>query len=748
MYQAAPWDGLMSHLPGYALPGGGGLLAALAMLAYVMNEKGRGGRSGRRSNEELNREIERVVGGIGRGIGRYVAGRDLSGEPRSTATWWRSGALVDADRTPVADVAAIPPPRAPTPDEGEEIPFLKAAPPRRLPPALRALLAPFRAAWSVVSSMGRGLAAWTRWPHAARSLVRLAPIPAAWGIWRHPEPTQWALVGAAVAVLLVALTGPGGIGWWEPRTPTDDETMGPAVWAGVRQVLRLEEDERREKWLRLSPDLSAEDGRIVLRLPLTWMGGKEAMNALGHVIETRIPGEWAAHWERTGASQYVQWTRKPRPAEKPRLPEYVEWKSTGNRYEVFVGQAIEGDRVVDAVIRTQTATPHWGVGGDTGAGKSTVLYIPIVHGRQYGELVDILDTKQNSLIEAEGHSGIRVHKNVRASVAAFGEFMVSMMAAETAQGKYAPQGARDQLIPRILVIDELPTLIKLAYTWWRHGLKGKGAPPFLEWFSIILLQGRSANHRIVVGTQQFANAFFGGTMERSQIGTKIIVGLQDRVSWGVAFGQSTPVIQFDTGVKGRGAFSDKRQTPDGESLFVREIQPSYITPRVAELLAACPPAPPWFDRGERAPWITTEVLREAHLTTAVLDFLPGGKYGPEASPAAVTPAAGGGIGAPSPSSARVTAAGVTVRVTAGVTASGESAAGAQDAELPETYSLAEACEAGIVPWKYGTARQYKKRSEERGIEFPEGITDGRTAYYTEAELTDWLARWKARDAQG
>ncbi|MGW2672372.1 hypothetical protein ACWC5F_30515 [Streptomyces sp. NPDC001272] len=740
MYLAAPWDHL-TDLPGYALPGGGGLLAALVLVAYVMNDKGKGGGKGR-PNEELNRAIERVVGGAVRGIGRYIGGRDLAGEPRSTATWWRSGALLDDEGTTLQDIASVPAPRVSEAGAKPAVQLSKAS--TALRPSV--LLVPFTAAWKVIASVGRALSAWARWPHAARSLVRLAPIPAGWGLWRHPEPTQWALAAALMLVILVAISGPGGLRWWSPRTPTDDETMGPAVWASVRQVLRLEEDERREKWLLLSPDLSAEDARIVLRLPVAWMGGKEGMNALDHVIATRIPGEWVAAWERTGASQYVQWTRKPKPAEKPRLPDFVEWKSTGNRYEVFVGLAIEDDEIVDVIIRTETATPHWGVAGDTGAGKSTLLYIPIVHARQYGDVVDILDTKQNSLIEAEGHSGVRVHKTVRSCVAAFGEFMVSMMAAESAQGKYAEQGARGQLVPRLLVIDELPTLIKLAYTWWRHGLKGKGAPPFLEWFSIILLQGRSSDHRIVVGTQQFANAFFGGTMERSQIGTKIMVGLQERVSWGVAFGQSTPVIRFDTEVKGRGVFSDKRQTPDGEHLYVRELQPSYITPRVSELLSQCPPAPAWHERGEMAPWITEEALREADLTTAVRSFLPGGKYGPDALPA-VTPGAGGAIGALSPSSAAVTAASVTGGVTAGVTAAAPAVGAAEDAALPETYSLAEACEEGILPWKYGTARQYKKRSEERGIAFPEGITDGRTSYYTEAELKDWLSRWQGQEAK-
>ncbi|MBQ0890839.1 hypothetical protein KBZ94_38985 [Streptomyces sp. RM72] len=62
--------------------------------------------------------------------------------------------------------------------------------------------------------------------------------------------------------------------------------------------------------------------------------------------------------------------------------------------------------------------------------------------------------------------------------------------------------------------------------------------------------------------------------------------------------------------------------------------------------------------------------------------------------------------------------------------------------MPPTYSLQQACEEGILPWKHSTARQYKKRAEARGITFPEGITDGRTTYYTEEELKDWLTRYQ------
>jgi hypothetical protein len=343
------------------------------------------------------------------------------------------------------------------------------------------------------------------------------------------------------------------------------------------------------------------------------------------------------------------------------------------------------------------------------------------------------------LIAAEGFSGVRIHKTVRECIGAFAEFLTSMMAAEAALEKGADEKIRQTLVSRTLVVDELPTLIKLAYTWYRYGLKGKGAPPFLDWLGIILLQGRSSEHYVVVGSQQFANAYFGGTMERAQIGFRITVGQQDRVSWGVAYGQSTPVIGYDSTIKGRGAFSDKRKHPETDHLYVREFQPCYITPEVPDLLAKCAQAPAWHDAGEMAPWITPELLAEVAEIAATGLFLPGGKYGPPLpSDAAVVCSAGAGVQQGPPSSQPVAGDLPHGHATGGATG----AAVIEEEDLPEIVSLAEAHMRGILPWKAATTRTYRKRAEARGIPFPEGVTDGQTSYYTQAELLDWLAKWQ------
>ncbi|MEV7420674.1 hypothetical protein [Streptomyces sp. NPDC089919] len=646
-------------------------------------------------------------------LARFLTGRDLRpGDPASSASWWCAGVPVERERT-AAELAADVDPA-----------FVKGA----------------SSAWAVVGA-GAGVWRWSCWPGAARVVVRLAVPGVAVAVWRGWWPAGAVVLGVLVVAAVVAVvTGPAVWGWWRPRPASASLVYGPGMWGAARPVLGVGERERRGKWLHLPADVAVPGARVVVRLPAGWPGGEAAKRALSAAVTDRLPGEWGETWHRADSAPFAEWVRKEPPKKVPKLPRSVDWKPTGDRYEIYVGQAVRGFDLEDVLIRTKSVTPHFGVAGLTGSGKSTVLYLGAVHARETGALVDILDTKQNSMTEAEGKSGVRVHKTPAECVAALGEFIMSMMAAEAAAGKNGDPALRQILVPRLMVADELPTFMKMALIWWKYQLKGKGVPPFAEWFSIGLLQGRSADHRFGVGAQQWANGYFGGTMERAQIGWKAQLGYCDSPSWAVAFGASTPVVSPDTTVPGRGVFADGRIDPETKGLWVREFQPAYIVPQVGARLDAVPPAPEWFDAGEPAPWITAETRAWAEAL-AIPDFLTGGRFGP-AQPVrggAVTLRPTVGVGVGRPRSEAVTGDGVTAEVTGGVTG----AAGSESRPAVELFSLAEACEAGILPWAHSTAKVYKGRSAERGVAFPEGAPDGRVTYYTRDELKDWLARWQA-----
>ncbi|MEU9983539.1 restriction endonuclease [Streptomyces sp. NPDC050856] len=67
-----------------------------------------------------------------------------------------------------------------------------------------------------------------------------------------------------------------------------------------------------------------------------------------------------------------------------------------------------------------------------------------------------------------------------------------------------------------------------------------------------------------------------------------------------------------------------------------------------------------------------------------------------------------------------------------------------DEQQEPLYTLAEAYEAGFVPWKPTTMRQYLGRSQRRGIPLPRSAWDGQAHHYTEEQLRTWLENWRAK----
>lgn len=67
-----------------------------------------------------------------------------------------------------------------------------------------------------------------------------------------------------------------------------------------------------------------------------------------------------------------------------------------------------------------------------------------------------------------------------------------------------------------------------------------------------------------------------------------------------------------------------------------------------------------------------------------------------------------------------------------------------DRQPEPLYTLVAAYEAGFVPWKPPTVRQYLLRSQRRGIPLPRSSWDGQAHHYTEAELRSWLKNWRAQ----
>ncbi|MER5890736.1 hypothetical protein ABT160_43535 [Streptomyces sp. NPDC001941] len=674
--------------------------------------------------------------GLARFAGRYLSGRELRGEARTNATFWRPG-TVDLDRLDVAELGSV-----------------AVAAPAYTPidwPALRkrwAMAAPDWAQWAVTGAtyagragaalyaalrtVWRGLGAWRRWRYAARAAARTAPLAALVGWALSPGWTIVALIAAVPVTLLIASTG--------GYRAADDEIYGPGIWAGLVQVLRLsEEDQERgaDHWLKVAKDVKASDAKITIRLPLYWLGAEGERAILALLIDSRLPGQWVAAYHQKGRRPYAEFTPKPAPIVPEPLPEYVKWEPTDDPYRIHFGETHDGP----AYVMTKNATPHIGISGETGSGKSTTAYMPLVNARIHGWLVTLIDPKQNSMVEAQGKSGVRYITETYECVMAIAEFFTSMMAAEKYNSRrFRDYQGTDKPIPRLLIIDELPSFRDFVAAWWKFICKERGFPPVLVWFQIILMQGRSSDHRVVVGTHQYALDVFGSTMARDQVGTKMVVGDTSEPSWNVAYGATTPRLHYDDTIMGRGVISTrgrkrKKMRPDGTPERVEEIQYAYLSPaEINDHLDRAPQAPAWFDRGDMAPWITPADIDKADSAGAVTSFLPGGEYDPYSLPADTE----GSTNKGAPRRRSKDHEGVSGAPVSGTVSAQQMAELverlADEEPVVQRYTLGQACTLGIIDRTHGAARQAKSDALKKGQEFPAGETIKNVTSYTVEEL--------------
>ncbi|GGO60147.1 hypothetical protein [Streptomyces lasiicapitis] len=707
-------DWIISILPGSAaelqLWGVCGI-ALLGILAGVgsrrlaaQGKKDRAGLDG--AAEMLGEGMTAAFGKVLDGGGRFISGQPLWGEPKTDATFLKSGAVLE---------------HAPMDMHGSAAKTADGDGLEQEPPARTTLLT--RYADKLPGWVQRAATSWQCWPGAARSAIRVGAVTTGAGVWISP------LLSLAAPPVVALLAGVITVVGRKGRARTDAQTYSSGLWAALVQVLRLssEDQARGEKhWMRLSDDLSGDTARVVIRLPLYWLGSEKERAALSHVVHSRLPGEWMASYIQRGRDPYVTFTPRPPAPPVPELPTRVEWIPSADPARVYVGETVRGPRYVD----TETETPHWGISGGTGDGKTTCLLMPVVHGRQHGALVDCITMKAAAFKDIEGESGIRVHKTGRQAVAALAEFYVSMKAAESLQG--TPAG--DQLPERILVIDEFASFVKSAKIWWKYGLKGKGMPPFEAWFHMILMQGRSAHHKVVIGAHTFTRELFGDTETRDLVGTKGIVGPASNPKWGVTYGLDAPRVDYRHDIKGRGVIGVTG------SQDIEEIQYAYITPFARDHLRRCTPAPDWHAQGQMAPWITDAALEEAEQELAIAEFLPAGAFmrGVTLVTGRVIPAAQPLSPRSEPSASQGTEGRIADDVTTHQPAHhGTYQADQAEASLLPVFSLKEACEAGLLPVTYGAARQRLARGRRVGVDLPEGVVADGVTYYTAKELLAW-----------
>ncbi|MFF5914303.1 hypothetical protein ACFY8R_11690 [Micrococcus luteus] len=635
---ATAWNWGSANLPG----GNFTMLGALLLLAVAADQAGKkkaGGTAtpGKGLGKGIVGLFKALWGGLVTlakavwGVVRFYGGRELRGEPRSTATFFKAGAPIG---TPVAQVVsmasvALAPPkvslvkprrRQPSPWARNAASWIEgyrgkgaAALDRAVRTALwlaraagkvwrflkavwRFLAAVYAFCAPVVATFARALGAWHCWPYAARGLARLGLTAALVGL-AVPAWRVWTIV------LLVLAVGAGlaAAHRFQPKPPGDDVVYGPKIWTILRADLGLPEDEPWENWLSLPERLAADGARIVIRLPWTFRGSELDRQNLGTLINSRVPGEWVARFSFTGEHATAVYTHKPPPAPpkpEPTPPDAVDLSDPRIQEalanlapEEFLLGVDENDELVKRKMTGELS--HWAYSVGSGGGKSTTLqWLAVQMLMKKGTIVGI-DPKLISLKPLEGIPGVHLYKDPNNAI----DMRRGLeWAAEVTAARFfeIEQGTATEFPPLYVFLEECNELSGLLRAVWNRIRiktgedKEAAADPIWEDVVAYMLRfGRAANVHLIAVFQDFKDNQFGGTSLQPLFRLKIL-GNYDVRQWERITGMSKSVMPPNVEKAGRMA-------------MVSEGSPiTYQTPYLFV---------PTGEEGEKRPATETEAIK-------------------------------------------------------------------------------------------------------------------------------------------
>ena len=436
---------------------------------------------------------------------RFYGGRELRGEPRSTATFLKPGRPLNQgpsapENVSLASVAAAPPKvslskpksRQPSPWARNAATWLngyRGRGSRALDWTVRAALWCARAVrwvWRllkagyaftapVVTTLARTWRAWHCWPYALRGLTRLILTAALVGLAVPAWRTE------TYVLLALAFAGAFAVAHrYQPKPPGDDVVYGPRLWVILREDLKLPEEEPRENWLLLPERLGADGARIVLRLPWTFRGSELERQQVTDLINSRLPGEWQGRYSFTGEHFTAVYTHKPPPKPKepdPECPEGVDFFADDIQEAIAsckVGEVVLGkDQNQEIIVRRLDGeTPHWALSVGTGGGKSTFNMSVAVQLIAQGYHIVVVDPKRSSVKPLEGIPGVHIYgdpknpQDMRAAIEWFGD--------EIDARSYVKDKNPDREFPGILLlIEEANEFADISKEWWDDNRKTK-----------------------------------------------------------------------------------------------------------------------------------------------------------------------------------------------------------------------------------------------------------------------------------
>lgn len=735
------------------------------------------------------------TGGTLRVVARFVGGREMWGEPKSDAKFFRSGRRIEPAGLPAAQLGSVAfaPPRVslvkprrrrqPSPWARTTAAWIDEYQGRAavaLDRAVRAALwcaqwgrkarrggqavartarTGYEAVAPVAGGIVRVLGMWHCWPYAARGLARIATTAAVVGLY-VPAWRAWTIVAlltvVAVAVAIAVK--------WRPRPPGDDAVYGPRIWAILRDDLKLPEEEPRENWLLLPERLAAPDARIALRLPWTFRGSDIEKEQVGALINSRIPGDWVGRYSFTGETFSAVYTHKPPPkppAPTPEPPAFVDLSDPRVR-EILANLKAEEfflgfDENNESVIRKMSGElSHWAYSVGSGGGKSTTLqWLAVQMVMKCGTIVGI-DPKLISLKPLEGVTGVHLYKDPDNAIDM--RRGLEWAADVTAARFYEiERGTETEFPPLYVFLEETNELSGLLRAVWNRiriktgeDKEQAGDPIWEDVVAYMLRFGRAANVHLIAVFQDFKDNQFGGTSLQPLFRLKML-GNYDVRQWERITGLSKAVMPPNVEKAGRMVMVSEGkpisyQTPylfldtdDGEKRPATELESIELYNQFYRDLRE---RHGYSDRGlyttppAISPRGVPKLLRGRVEGLSRDESTNGPIGGSEGGLSDET--AGRGVTLPDSVTGGVTAQRDRLRLIPGQGAPG----GPEDSLKPPTLltiaEIAREMQARGYDIEAGLIRQHKRRKESTG--FPEGITAEGTEKFTLDQLITFYER--------
>lgn len=224
-------------------------------------------------------------------------------------------------------------------------------------------------------------------------------------------------------------------------------------------------------------------------------------------------------------------------------------------------------------------TPHVLISAPTGWGKTSFMSIFAAWVSSRGGIVDICDPKMIGFEVFEGVPNIHIHTEIADMAATITEFR------EEVQSRYRARKAgtniddRNRYPLRLLILDEMGTLVVMLKRYYDREIKQRGDPSEPPWFEDVLIglwQGRAAGCHIITGAQQANAQVLISSDARDQYGLKIAAGPQSHNAWAMLYGPSTRPIS---------AGEKKGRAIAGIGAQLQTVQLAMIEPQQARELA-------------------------------------------------------------------------------------------------------------------------------------------------------------------